>query len=164
MSVLDDVIARLRSGIASFTGDEPLVAAAVSAATLVITADGEIAQEEVETALADLMTEPTLGTNYPSSALATELRLTIERACTVAGKEDNLAMVSAIGTRAADQRNNVLLVAIDVAMAHRGISETEERVLTDLAGRLDVDKGALTEAATAQRLVTNAGLDLRSST
>lgn len=160
MAILDDVIARVRSAAISFRGDEPLMAAAVSAAALIITADGEIAEEEVETALADLVSEPTLHANYLPSALALELRRAIERACSVAGRGDNLAMVSAIAHRPEDERTNVFLVAVDVAMAHQGVVESEDQVLSELARRLLVDKAILTAAAETQRLVTGEGVDL----
>ncbi|KMO44840.1 hypothetical protein VQ03_01080 [Methylobacterium tarhaniae] len=164
MSMLQDVIARLRDTVTGFREDEPLMAAAVSAAALVITADGEIAQEEVNVALADLITEPTLHAKYQPSALAQQLGLAIERACTSDGRGANLAMVSAIVDRPIDERNNVLLIAIDVAIARQGINADEDKMLSQLADQLAVDKVALIAAAKAQRLVTGERVELGDAT
>ena len=164
MGVINGLIERLWRGMAAFSGDEPLMAAAAAAAALVIVADGQVEPEEVETAVADMETEPTLRAGYLPAALESEVRSSIERARTAAGRAGNLAMVSTIRNRPVEQRNNVLLVAIDVALAHRGISAVEDGVLADLAERLSVDKVALTKAAETQRLVTGAGLDLGPAT
>ncbi|KAB1071657.1 tellurite resistance TerB family protein [Methylobacterium planeticum] len=149
MGILQNVFSRFSQTIKAYTGDAPLMQAAVSAASNVIVADGEVAGEEFETALLGMRAHPILEKGYDTLMLEQELYEGIARARTRAGRVENLRRVAAIADRSEEQRQNVFLIAADVA-DHEGISAIEGKALTEIAAALSVDKAAL--LATAQAL------------
>ena len=142
MGFFQDALVRLNRVVMSFAGDAVFMQAAVAAAANVIVADGETDEEEVETALAAMRANPILEKSYDTLALEKELYEALARAELRAGRLENLHLVAAIADRPLDHRQNVFLIAADVA-DKGGVTETEHKVLDDLARTLDVDKNTL---------------------
>ncbi|KQP52541.1 Tellurite resistance protein TerB [Methylobacterium sp. Leaf399] len=146
MSLFHDLVDRFTQSVTAYVGDKALMLAAVSAASNVIVADSEVDDEEVETALAGMRANPILQKGYDTLMLETELFDGIARARTRAGRAENLGRVAAIVDRDIEQRNNVFLIAADVA-DHEGISDVERKALAEVAAALAVDMEALLRAS-----------------
>lgn len=146
MSLFHDLVDRFTRSVTAYAGDKTLMLAAVSAASNVIVADSEVDEEEVETALAGMRANPILKKGYDTLMLEAALFDGIARARTRAGRAENLGHVASIADRAIDQRNNVFLIAADVA-DHEGISDVERRALQEVAAALGVDMDALLRAS-----------------
>ena len=149
MSMVQDFLARLARTVTAYAGDEALMQAGVSAAANVIVADGEVAGEEFQTALEGVLANPILQKGYDLLMLEEALYEAVGRARTRAGRAENLRRVAAIAGRPSVQREDMFLIAVDVA-DHDGIAEIEHRALAEIAGALIVDKATLLRAAPAR--------------
>ncbi len=136
---MTSLLARVIQTVTAYAGDEALMQAAVSAASNVIVADGEMASEEFETALAGVLANPILQKGYDQRMLEEALYDAIGRARTRAGRADNLQRVAVVAGRPITQRENVFLVAADVA-DHDGILPAEHEALSEIAAALVIDK------------------------
>ena len=142
MSILQDAILRFGRTIMSYAGDAVFLQASVSAAANVIVADGDIAEEEIESAISGMRANPILEKSYDTLRIEQELYEAIARAKTRAGRLENLRHVQSIADRPIEQRQDVFLIAADVA-DHGGISEIEHRALDEIGANLQVDKSTL---------------------
>lgn len=142
MGIVQDTLYRLGRTILSYSGDAVFLQAAVSAAANVTVADGEVDEEEVESALAAMRANPILEKSYDTLQLERELYEAIARAKTRVGRMENLRLVEVLASRPIQQRQDVLLIAADVA-DHAGISLTEHKALDEIAQALKVEKGTL---------------------
>ena len=149
MSLLHSVLSRVSPDVAARVGDETLMQAAVSAAANVIVAGGEVSGEEVDTALVDLRANPILEKGYDTLTLEGELHDGVERAQTRMGRFDNLQRVAALAERPADQRQDVFLIAANVA-DQEGTSPVENKALSQIAEALAVDEADLLQRALAR--------------
>lgn len=150
MSLLRDIFGHVGRTVTAYAGDKALMLAAVSAAANVIVADGEVASEEFDTALAGIQANPILEKGYDRLMLETELYDGIARARTRAGRAENLRRVAGIRGRDGTARNAAFLIAADVA-DHDGISALEATALDEIAEALGVDRAALLEASPVRR-------------
>jgi tellurite resistance protein len=142
MTLVDDLSARVARALGAHDGDEVLIQAAVCAAANVIVADGDVAGEEFQTALTDVLASPIVEPGYDTLKLEVALQQAIIRARTRFGRDDNLQRVQAVADRPVDQRERVFLIAADVA-DHDGIAEVEHTALSAIASALLVDKARL---------------------
>lgn len=142
MSIFQDAVLRFGRTIMSYAGDAVFLQAAVSAAANVIVADGDVAEEEIETAITGIRANPILERSYDTLRIEQELYEAIARAKTRAGRLENLRLAGAIADRPVDQRQDVFLIGADVA-DFDGISDVEHKALDEIAGALHVDKPAL---------------------
>ncbi|MEH3145391.1 MAG: tellurite resistance TerB family protein [Methylobacterium frigidaeris] len=142
MGFVQDTFSRFRQTVAAYAGDEALMQAAVSASANVIVADGEVAGEEFETALAGMRADPVLEKGYDTLMLEEELYVAIGRARSRAGRMQNLHLIEAVAGRPREQRQSVFLIAADVA-DHEGISPVEHKALGEVAAALGLDMAAL---------------------
>ncbi|MDP4026094.1 Tellurite resistance protein TerB [Methylobacterium sp. NEAU 140] len=145
MNLIPDFLAHFARTVVAYAGDEALMQAGVSAAANVIVADGEVAGEEFETALAGVLANPIVARGYDALMLQEALYEAIGRARTRAGRSENLRRVATIAGRSAGQREAVFLVAADVA-DHDGIAAIEDVTLAEIAAALAVDKAGLLRA------------------
>ena len=150
MNIFQDIVARFSRTVTAYAGDTALMEAMVSAAANVIVADGEVASEEFDTALAGIQANPILEKGYDRLMLETELYDGIARARTRAGRAENLRRVAGIRGRDGTARNAAFLIAADVA-DHDGISALEATALDEIAEALGVDRAALLEASPVRR-------------
>ncbi len=142
MGFFQDALVRLNRVVMSYAGDTEFMHAAVSAAANVIVADGDTDDEEIEAALVSMRANPILQKSYDTLSLEKALFEALARAELRAGRLENSQHVAAIAERPLEQRQHVFLIAADVA-DKGGITESEHRVLDELAQALDVDKAAL---------------------
>lgn len=138
MSLVDQFLAQAARALGIYEGDEILIQAAVSAAANVIVADGEVAGEELQTALTDVLASQVIEKGYDLQSLDAALQDAIIRARTRFGRDDNLSRVEAIADRPTEQRERIFLIAADVA-DHEGIAEVEHTALAQIASALSVD-------------------------
>ncbi len=157
MSLLHTFLSRFSPAIAAYAGDEALMQAAVSAAANVIVADGEMSSEEFDAALVGMRTHAILEKGYDTLMLEGELYDAIGRARTRAGRVENLRRVAALAGRSIEQRQDVFLIAADVA-DQEGISEIESRALDEIAEALAVEKAGLLQTALARPMPSAAPL------
>ena len=150
MTLLRDLFGKLGRTVTAYAGDRALMRAAVSGAANVIVADGEVAGAEFEAAMHGLRADPVLVKGYDALMLETELYDGIARARTRLGRAENLRHVAAIAGRPASQRENVFLIAADVA-DQDGISGIEASALGEIAEALGLDGRALLEASPVRR-------------
>ncbi|NEU11125.1 tellurite resistance TerB family protein [Methylobacterium sp. BTF04] len=150
MSIFQDIVGRFSQTVTAYAGDKALMQAMVSAAANVIVADGEVAGEEFDTALAGMQANPILEKGYDRLMLESELYDGIARARTRAGRAENLRLIAAIATRGADEREATFLIAADVADLD-GISDTEDAALDEIAHALALDKATLLRASPVKR-------------
>ncbi len=139
MGFFQDAIDRFNRVILSFSGDTVLMQAAVAAAANVIVADGDTEEEEIEAALVSMRANPILEKSYDTLALEQELYEALARAELRAGRLENLQLIRAMAERPLEHRQYVFLIAADVA-DKGGVTESEHKVLDDIAAALDVDK------------------------
>ena len=142
MSIFQDAILRFGRTIMSYAGDAVFLQASVSSAANVIVADGDVAEEEIESAIAGIRANPILEKSYDTLRVEQELYEAITRAKTRAGRLENLRHVGAIADRPIEQRQDVFLIGADVA-DFDGISAVEHKALDEIAAALQVDKAAL---------------------
>ncbi len=142
MSIFQDAILRFGRTIMSYAGDGLFLQAAVSAAANVTIADGDVDEEEVESAISGMRANPILQKSYDTLRIEQELYEAIARARTRAGRVENLRHVAAIADRPVDQRTDIFLIAADVA-DFGGISAVEHKALDEIAAALQVEKSAL---------------------
>ncbi|GBU18149.1 MULTISPECIES: tellurite resistance TerB family protein [Methylobacterium] len=142
MSIFQDAILRFGRTIMSYAGDAVFLQGAVSAAANVIIADGDVDEEEVEAAIAGMRANPILEKSYDTLRIEQELYEAIARAKTRAGRIENLRFCEALAERPLSQRQDVFLIAADVA-DFGGISEVEHKALDEIALSLKVEKSAL---------------------
>ena len=153
MNALKDLLARFGQTVTAYAGDEALMQAGISAAANVIVADGEVAGDEFETALVGLRANPIIEKGYDLLMLEEALYEAIARARTRAGRVENLRRVAAIAGRPMEQRQHAFLVAADVA-DHEGVSEIENKALTEIAAALIVNKPELMQTAVTRSTPT----------
>ncbi len=142
MGFFQDALIRFNRAVKSFAGDAVFMQAAVAAAANVIVADGETDEEEIESALVSMRANPLLERSYDTLTLEKELYEALARAELRAGRLENLRLIAAIEDRPIEHRQHVFLIAADVA-DKGGITDTEHRMLEEIAKALDVDKVAL---------------------
>ncbi|MEH3147912.1 MAG: tellurite resistance TerB family protein [Methylobacterium frigidaeris] len=143
MGLFQDALTRFGRVVMSYAGDTAFLHAACSAAANVILADAEIDEDEIEIALTDLGNNPILHKSYGVLKLEQELHEAIARAKSRAGRMENIRYVAAVADRPLEQRQDIFLIAADVADQGGGINELEHKVLDELAETLGLEKAAL---------------------
>jgi tellurite resistance protein len=150
MNIFQDIVSRFSQTVTAYAGDTVLMQAMVSAAANVIVADGEVAGDEFDTALAGIQAHPIVEKGYDRLMLESELYEGIARARTRAGRAENLRRVAGLHERDERVRAAAFLVAADVADLD-GISPLEAQALDEIAAALSVDKAALLAASPVRR-------------
>ncbi|MCJ2014214.1 tellurite resistance TerB family protein [Methylobacterium sp. J-076] len=150
MTFFSSLFGRVSGTVMAYAGDRVLMLAAVSAAANVIVADGEVAGGEFDAALQGLRADPILEKGYDTLMLETELYDAIARARTRLGRAENLRHIAAAAGRPDSQRDNIFLIAADVADAD-GISGIEATALGEIAFALQVDGQGLLDASPVRR-------------
>ncbi len=142
MGIFQDALVRLNRVVMSYAGDAVFMQAAVSAAANVIVADGDTDEEEIEAALVSMRANPILEKSYDTLTLEKALFEALARAELRAGRLENLQQVAAVADRPVEHRQYIFLIAADAA-DKGGITESEHKVLDELAAALAVDKASL---------------------
>jgi tellurite resistance protein len=142
MSFLSNVLDRAKKTITSYAGDTSFLKGVASAAANVTAADGSIDDSEIEAAIAGMQANPIVSASYNSSQIEEALNGALSRAKSRAGRMENKRFIEALMTRDVSVRQDVFLIAADVA-DQDGIGAQEQVVLNDIAKLLNVDGAKL---------------------
>lgn len=97
---------------------------------------------EIESAISGMMANPILAKSYSSAKIEEALNGALSKAKTRAGRIENKRAIEMLATRAVEQRQDVFLIAADVA-DNGGIGDDERKALDDIAKSLNVDGAKL---------------------
>jgi tellurite resistance protein len=142
MGFLSNVLATAKKTINSYAGDTSFLKGVASAAANVTAADGSIDDSEIEAAIAGMQANPIVSASYNSSQIEEALNGALSRAKSRAGRMENKRFIEALMTRDVSVRQDVFLIAADVA-DQDGIGAQEQVVLNDIAKLLNVDGAKL---------------------
>jgi tellurite resistance protein len=138
MSFLSNILSTAKKTINSYAGDAAFLKGVASAAANVTAADGSIDDNEIESAISGMQANPIVSASYSSSQIEEALNGALSRAKSRAGRMENKRFIEALMTRDVSVRQDVFLIAADVA-DQGGIGQEEHVVLNDIAKLLNVD-------------------------
>jgi len=142
MGILSDIFNRVKTELGSYNGDKSFLLAASAAAALVTAADGTIDDSEIDTAIKGLTENTILKGSFKPSEIEEALTTALNNSKSRAGKAILTREIEALMARPIEQRQDVFLIAADVA-DNDGIGAEEKEVLGKIAKSLslgDVDK------------------------
>jgi tellurite resistance protein len=139
---LSNFFERARATLSSYAGDTTFLKGVASAAANVTAADGSIDDNEIDSAISGMQSNPLVSTSYTSSQIEEALNAALSRAKSRAGRMENKRNIEALMTRDVSVRQDVFLIAADVA-DQGGIGPEEQVVLNDIAKLLNVDGAKL---------------------
>jgi tellurite resistance protein len=146
MGFLDNILAKAQKTITSYAGDKTFLAGVAAAAANVTAADGSIDDAEINAAISGMQANPIVSASYSASQIEEALNAALVRAKSRAGRMENKRAIEALMTRDISVRQDVFLIAADVA--DQGEIGKEERVvLADIGKALNVDDNKLLAAA-----------------
>ncbi|WP_316207522.1 TerB family tellurite resistance protein [Bradyrhizobium sp. SZCCHNR3118] len=145
MSLLKKFFANAEKAINKYTGDGEFLAGVAAAAANVTAADGKIEDSEKEAAISGMLANPTVSGSFGPSEIEQALKDALIRAGTMSGRMMNKRAIQALITRSPEARQDVFLIAADVAN-DGGIGAEERKVLADIAKALNLDGEALLAA------------------
>ena len=138
MSFFSKVFATARETINNYAGDDAFLKGVASAAANVTAADGQIDDDEVDAAIKGMQSNSIVGASFNSTQINDAYGMALIRAKTRAGRMENKRYIETLVTRDATVRQDVFLIAADVA-DQGGIGDDEMKVLNDIAGLLNLD-------------------------
>jgi tellurite resistance protein len=138
MGLLSNLISTAKKTINSYAGDSAFLKGVASAAANVTAADGSIDDNEVDAAISGMQANPIVSASYTSSQIEEALSGALVRAKSRAGRMENKRFIEALATRDVSVRQDVFLIAADVA-DQGDIGKEERVVLADIAKLLNVD-------------------------
>jgi tellurite resistance protein len=138
MGFLSNLLSTAKTKINSYAGDASFLKGVASAAANVTAADGSIDDNEIESAISGMQANPIVSASYSSSQIEEALNGALSRAKSRAGRMENKRFIEALMTREVTVRQDVFLIAADVA-DQGGIGSEEQVVLNDIAKLLNVD-------------------------
>lgn len=142
MGFLQNLLDQGKRAVAGYSGDAIFLNAATSAAANVTAADGKIDDAEIETAITGMQSNPILNGSFSGAKIEEALGAALTRAKTRLGRMENKRHLEALSVRPIEQRQDVFLIAADVA-DNGGIGDDERKVLDDIAKALNVDGAKL---------------------
>lgn len=138
MGFLAKVFSTARDAVNSYAGDDAFLKGVASAAANVTAADGSIDDDEVEAAIRGMQSNAIVGASFNSTQINDAYSMALIRAKSRAGRMENKRYIEALVARDATVRQDVFLIAADVA-DQGGIGDDEMKVLNDIAGLLNLD-------------------------
>ena len=131
---------RAISGVTNrLSGNADFLEAVCAAASLVAAADGSIDESEIEAAISGVSNNATLAKIYTPSQIEEEMNKQLRRATTIAGKMQLKREITEIVQKNSAIREDVFLIAADVANADGNIGDAERKTLGVIASLLGVD-------------------------
>ncbi|WP_316196711.1 Tellurite resistance protein TerB [Bradyrhizobium sp. SZCCHNS3053] len=151
MSFFKNFMAKAEKAINSYSGDRVFLAGVAAAAANVTAADGSIDDAEINAAIAGMLANPIVSASYSASQIEEALNAALTRAKTRAGRMENKRAIEALMTREITVRQDVFLIAADVAdqdstSGEKGIGQQERVVLAEIGKALNVDDNKLLAA------------------
>ena len=142
MGLFDNLLGKVSSDFTKYSGDAAFLSAAASASALVVNADGQIDDAEINAALKGLSGNAKLAAAYKPSQIEEELNTALNDSKSRAGKIKLTRALEADATRPLEQRQDILLVAADVADLG-GIGDKEKEALTEIGKLINIDGAKL---------------------
>jgi tellurite resistance protein len=142
MSFLQKLVGDATAAFTKYKGDTVFLNALAAACANVTAADGVIEDAEIESAIAGISNKPELKAAFTPAAIESALTEALNNAKTRHGRMTNIRAIQAMAARPAEQKQDVFLIAADVA-DNGGIGQDEHKVLDTIAKELGVDKGKL---------------------
>ncbi|WP_315740006.1 Tellurite resistance protein TerB [Bradyrhizobium sp. SZCCHNR1093] len=151
MGFLSSLLNQAEKAINSYTGDKAFLAGVAAAAANITAADGSIDDAEINAAISGMLANPIVSASYGASQIEEALNAALTRAKSRAGRMENKRAIEALMTREINLRQDVFLIAADVAdqdaaNGEKGIGKDERVVLAEIAKALNVDDNKLLAA------------------
>lgn len=138
MGLFSKLIADAKKAVNSYVGDDAFLKGVASAAANVTAADGKVEDSEVDAAIKGMQANSIVSASFNSTQISDAYGLALIRAKTRAGRMENKRYIEALVSRDVTVRQDVFLIAADVA-DDGGIGADEEKVLMDIGGLLNLD-------------------------
>jgi tellurite resistance protein len=138
MSLISKLFSDARKAVNSYVGDDAFLKGVASAAANVTAADGKVEDEEVDAAIKGMQANTIVSASFNSTQISDAYGLALIRAKSRAGKMENKRNIEALVGRDATVRQDVFLIAADVA-DQGGIGAEEMAVLETIGGLLNLD-------------------------
>jgi tellurite resistance protein len=145
MGIFKNILDQATKTINSYAGDKTFLNGVASAAANVTAADGQIDDSEIDAAIKGMQANAIVAGSYSASQIEEALTSALTRAKSRAGRMENKRFIEALMAREITVRQDVFLIAADVA--DQGEIGKEERVvLADIGKLLNVDDNKLLAA------------------
>lgn len=138
MGFLSDLMNKATTALNSYTGDSAFLKGVAAAAANVTAADGQIDDDEIESAIKGMQANKIVGGSYSGAQIEEALNAALVNAKTRAGRMENKRSIEALMSRPAEAKQDILLIAADVA-DNGGIGDDEWKVLEDIGKLLNID-------------------------
>jgi tellurite resistance protein len=138
MGLFSKIFSDARKAVNTYVGDDAFLKGVASAAANVTAADGSVDDNEVDAAIKGMQSNTLIAGSFNSTQISDAYGLALIRAKSRAGRMENKRNIEALVVRDAEVRQDVFLIAADVA-DQGGIGADEEKVLLDIGGLLNLD-------------------------
>lgn len=143
MSFLKKVVGDIGAQFKQYQGDTVFLNATAAACANVTAADGKIDDDEIDAAISGMLSKDELKAAFSPATIESAVSEALNRAKSRSGRMENLRAIQAMAVRPAEQRQDVFLIAADVADQGGSIGNEEDVVLTTIAKELSLDKNKL---------------------
>jgi tellurite resistance protein len=138
MGLFAKLFSDARRAVNTYVGDDAFLKGVASAAANVTAADGKVEDAEVDAAIKGMQANTLVAGSFNSTQISDAYGLALIRAKSRAGRMENKRNIEALVSREATVRQDVFLIAADVA-DQDGIGAEEMTVLNDIATLLNLD-------------------------
>lgn len=146
MRFLDIFRSKGADAINRLSGNADFLEATCAAGVLVANADGSISDEEIVAAIEGMQNNKALSSAYTAQAIEAEMMKQAKKAKTPSGRVQLKREITDVVSKDPTLKEDVFMVAADVAYADGTVSPEERKVLESIAGLLGVDANRLLAA------------------
>lgn len=146
MGFLDIFRSKGADALNRLSGNTDFLEATCAAAVLVAAADGDVSDEEIVAAIEGMQNNKALASAYNAAQIETEMMKQGKRAKTPSGRIQLKREITDIVAKDPSLREDVFMVAADVAYADGNVSDAERRALNGIAQVLSLDANKLLAA------------------
>jgi tellurite resistance protein len=136
---------RGKEEFARYRGDSAFLQASVAAAALIVNADGQIEDSELDAALKGLTAHELLSSIYKGSEIEDALNKAVSDSKTRAGRLALNRALESASARKVEERQDIFMIAADTADVG-GIGDDEKKALTTVGDLLRLDAAKLLAA------------------
>lgn len=124
-----------------YSGNKDFLEAVSAGVAMVAAADGNISDEEIAAAVDAVAQNPTLKKFYSTNEVEQTINAMCQKAKSASGRVQLLREIDDVIRKAGNEtmKEDIYLIAYDVAMASGDIDSKEQAVLDKIANRLGVD-------------------------
>jgi tellurite resistance protein len=127
------------SAMNNYSGNKDFLEACAAAASLVAAAEGGIDDDEIEAAIATMLSNETLAAAYSPAEIEAEVSRQMKRAGTISGRIQLKRELEDVARKDIVLRQDVFLTAANVADSDGSIGPAEQKALDGIAKILNVD-------------------------